>query len=78
MLQINQFDLNQEQANLNQIEVLKGPQGAIYGLNGVAGAIIIKTKKPGRDSDADAMVGQSRGCMRDLVPRALIGNSLNG
>lgn len=57
VLQINPFDLNQELANLTQIEILKGPQGAIYGLNGVAGAIIIKTKKPGQRFDADATVG---------------------
>lgn len=43
VLQVNPFDLNQELANLTQIEILKGPQGAIYGLNGVAGAIIVKT-----------------------------------
>lgn len=54
VLQVNPFDLNQELANLTQIEILKGPQGAIYGLNGVAGAIIVKTKKPGRRFDADA------------------------
>ena len=57
VLQINPFDLNRELANLTQIEILKGPQGAIYGLNGVAGAIIIKTKEPGRRFDGDATVG---------------------
>jgi iron complex outermembrane receptor protein len=31
---------------LKQIEILKGPQGAIYGRNAAAGAIIVSTRKP--------------------------------
>ena len=38
--------LNQEMDNMEQIEVLKGPQGAIYGRNALAGAIVLNTKKP--------------------------------
>ena len=43
----NPAALNREYANLAQIEVLKGPQGAIYGRNASAGAFVINTKKPG-------------------------------
>lgn len=39
--------LNQELDNVTQIEVLKGPQGALYGRNALAGAIILTTRKPG-------------------------------
>ena len=46
VLQTNPNAFNQELANLTQIEVLKGPQSAIYGRNAVAGAIIMTTKKP--------------------------------
>jgi iron complex outermembrane receptor protein len=45
----NPAALNREYANLQQIEVLKGPQGAIYGRNGSAGAFIINTRKPGEE-----------------------------
>ena len=46
VLQTNPNALNQELANVSQIEVLKGPQGALYGRNAVAGAMIISTRKP--------------------------------
>lgn len=39
--------LNREYLDLQQIEILKGPQGALYGRDAAAGAIIITTKKPG-------------------------------
>jgi len=42
----NPAALNREYSNLQQIEVLKGPQGAIYGRNASAGAFIINTKVP--------------------------------
>ena len=57
VLQVNPFSLNQELANLTQIEIVEGPQGALYGRNAVAGAVIIDTKEPGRSFDADATVG---------------------
>jgi iron complex outermembrane receptor protein len=57
VLQTNPFALSQELANIQQIEVVKGPQGAIYGRNAVAGAIIIDTRKPGDEFEGDATVG---------------------
>lgn len=47
ILKTNSAQLNQDQGTLRQIEVLKGPQGAIYGRNAAAGAIVISTLKPG-------------------------------
>jgi iron complex outermembrane recepter protein len=47
ILKTNTAALNQNQGSLEQIEVLKGPQGALYGRNASAGAIVIRTKKPG-------------------------------
>jgi iron complex outermembrane receptor protein len=47
ILMTNPAALNREYINLQQIEILKGPQGAIYGRNAAAGAIIITTEKPG-------------------------------
>lgn len=47
ILKTNTAVLNQNQGTLRQIEVLKGPQGALYGRNAAAGAIVIQTLKPG-------------------------------
>ncbi|MDH5176958.1 MAG: TonB-dependent receptor [Gammaproteobacteria bacterium] len=46
VLQTNPNALNQELSGVTQIEVLKGPQGALYGRNAVAGALIMTTRKP--------------------------------
>ena len=37
---------NREYIDLKQIEVVKGPQGAVYGRNATAGAIIVTTQLP--------------------------------
>ena len=46
ILKTNTAQLNQIQGTLRQIEILKGPQGAIYGRNAAAGAIVVTTIKP--------------------------------
>ncbi len=57
VLTTNPNVLNQELDGLTQLEVLKGPQGAIYGRNALAGAIIVTTKKPGDTFEADVKLG---------------------
>jgi iron complex outermembrane receptor protein len=57
VLQTNPNGFNQEFANIQQIEILKGPQGALYGRNAVAGAMIITSRKPTDQFEADATVG---------------------
>jgi iron complex outermembrane receptor protein len=57
VLQVNPNSLNQEFANIDQIEILKGPQSAVYGRNAVAGAIIVTTQKPTDEFDANAKIG---------------------
>ncbi len=46
VLVTNPNALNQELDNVTQIEVLKGPQGALYGRNALSGAILVTTRKP--------------------------------
>lgn len=52
ILKTNTAQLNQNQGTLRQVEVLKGPQGAIYGRNAAAGAIVMTTLKPGDHLEA--------------------------
>lgn len=47
ILKTNTAQLNQNQGVLRQVEVLKGPQGAIYGRNAAAGAVVMTTIRPG-------------------------------
>jgi iron complex outermembrane recepter protein len=47
ILKTNTAQLNEVQGTLRQIEILKGPQGALYGRNAAAGAIVVSTVKPG-------------------------------
>ncbi len=39
-------EFNQSLLDIQQIEVLKGPQGALYGRDAIGGAILITTKQP--------------------------------
>lgn len=50
-------EFNGEMFDLAQIEVLKGPQSALYGRNATAGAIIIRTKGPTNQFEGFAKVG---------------------
>ena len=50
----NPNGFNGELYDVEQIEVLKGPQGALYGRNAVAGAIIVNTKRPTEEFEAGA------------------------
>jgi iron complex outermembrane receptor protein len=56
ILKTNTAQLNQTQGTLRQIEILKGPQGAIYGRNAAAGAIVISTLKPGDSLEAGGRI----------------------
>ncbi len=48
---------NRELLDIAQIEVLKGPQGALYGRNASSGAILITTNKPGEEFEGKITAG---------------------
>ena len=56
ILKTNTAALNENQGTLRQVEILKGPQGAIYGRDAEAGAIVIQTVKAG-----DHLEGEIKG-----------------
>ncbi len=53
----NPAAFNREYADLAQIEILKGPQGAIYGRNAEGGAIVVTTIPPSDKLDASVKTG---------------------
>ncbi len=55
------LQLSQELFDIESIEVLKGPQGALYGRSAIAGAINVVTKKPTDDFENVARVGFADG-----------------
>jgi iron complex outermembrane recepter protein len=51
ILYTNPSAFNREYSDLKQIEVLKGPQGALYGRSASAGAVIVTTGKPSNETE---------------------------
>ena len=61
VLMTNPAQFNQELFDIEQIEVLKGPQGALYGRNAIGGAVSIVTKAPTEDFEARLRLGADSG-----------------
>lgn len=57
VLVTNPNAFNGELLDVSQIEVLKGPQGALYGRNAVAGAILVTTNQPDNEVEVEVRVG---------------------
>ncbi len=65
--QSNQKQLTAELFDVERIEVLKGPQGALYGRNAIGGAINIVTKQPGNEFAGFARAGYGNGNAIDVA-----------
>ena len=61
VLLTNPAQLTQQIFDVQSIEVLKGPQGAIYGRNAIGGAILITTQEPGNEPEARLRLGYDSG-----------------
>src|SRR5581483_983386 len=61
VLETNPYEFDQELFDVQQIEVLKGPQGALYGRNAIGGAIIIRTKDPSNEFEGSTRLGVGNG-----------------
>ena len=61
VLEPNPYEFDQELFDIKQIEVLKGPQGALYGRNAIGGAIIIHTADPTDHFEGEGKVGVGNG-----------------
>lgn len=59
--QVNAAQFNQELFDIAQIEVLKGPQGGLYGRNAIGGAIIINSKAPTDSFEGNIKAGIDNG-----------------
>lgn len=60
------YQLTQELFDVERIEVLKGPQGALYGRNAIGGAINIVTRKPTNELDGKIVAGYGNGDFFEL------------
>jgi iron complex outermembrane receptor protein len=57
----NPSQFNQELFDIESIQVLKGPQGALYGRNAIGGAVIIQTRQPGDELSGKITLGYDSG-----------------
>lgn len=77
--QNNQKQFKQELFDIERIEVLKGPQGSLYGRNAIGGAINIVTKAPSNELEGYLKAGYGNGDMKKFngaVSGAIIDDTL--
>lgn len=61
VLEPNPYEFDQQLTDIQSIEVLKGPQGALYGRNAIGGAIIIRTADPPDHFEGTVKAGVGNG-----------------
>jgi iron complex outermembrane receptor protein len=68
-------------SDVERIEILKGPQGALYGRNAIGGVINLTTRRPTNQLEGDLKVGYSSGETKDVfaaISGPLAGDNLLG
>ncbi|MEH6549316.1 MAG: TonB-dependent receptor [Pseudomonadales bacterium] len=81
VLATNPNAFNEELVDVAQIEILKGPQGALYGRNAVAGAILVTTKEPTNELEGKLKISvgsQNREKAQFVVSGPLVKDKLLG
>lgn len=68
----NPSQFNQELVDIESIQVLKGPQGGIYGRNAIGGAILINSRQPTEEFEGRVTAGYDSG------PGYKVGGTLSG
>ena len=61
VLMANPSQFNQELIDIQQIEVLRGSQGALYGRNAIGGVITVRTKDPADEFEGKVGIGVDSG-----------------
>ena len=61
LYQADTITINQDLGTIESVQVLKGPQGTLYGRNATGGAIVIETRAPSQNAD-----GRVSGLLRPL------------
>lgn len=69
-----QNEFNGDLFDIEQIEVLKGPQGALYGRNAAAGAIVVRTKAPSDEFEGKTLV--SYGNWQSMLFQGAVGGPI--
>jgi len=59
--------INQDLIDISDIEVLRGPQGALYGRGAIAGAILVNTQQPTDDYHAKVSVTGGNGDLLQAI-----------
>ena len=74
VLQANSRSFDQPLFDISSVEVLRGPQGALYGRNATGGAIIIETKAPSQETEGYVQVAYGEG--DDLIAEGSVSGAL--